>query len=204
MINLSARPTFLRRLAGDTKGVAAIEFAMIAPIMIALYVGLAEVSMLITSDRKVSHASSVTGDLAAQYETISNNEMSNIMQAAIAVMGTNHARSAHVSVDIISFEKDNSGTINEVGYAKLGSGFPTKYSAAGVSNKLLNKTSGLVVARVKYVYQSNSREFIGHPSLTETFMLKPRKSATIPFTKGAGSTMTCSLGLANGKSKVTC
>lgn len=187
-------------------GVAAIEFALIAPIMIAIYLGLAEVSLLVAADRKVSHAASVTGDLVSQVETINATEMGDILSATLAVMGTNPTTMSDLTIDLRSFEKDSSGNVNEVGYAKVGSGLTTKFDGTTVNARLLNETSGLVVARISYVYRSPTKEFVGTPTLKETFMLKPRKSATIPFTSNAGvpSTISCTFSSLNGKAKVGC
>ncbi len=184
--------TSIGRVLRNDDGLAAIEFAFIAPIMIALYIGLAEISLLVTADRNVSHAASVTGDLATQVETLDVTEIENIFAATLAVMGTNATQSGRLSIDMRSFEVDASDNIQEVGYASLGSGLTTKFDASGVNATLLNQTSGLVVTRIKYTYHSPSREFVGTPTLSETFMLKPRKSTTIPFVNGAGSTISCS------------
>jgi Flp pilus assembly protein TadG len=191
-------------MIANRDGIAAIEFALIAPIMIALYIGLAEVSLLVTADRNVSHAASVTGDLATQIETLDVAEVENIFQATLAVMNTSFAKSADITVDMRSFEVDGSGVKQEIGYAKLGTGLATKFDATSVNSTLLNSTSGLIVTRVSYNYKSPSREFVGTPTLSETFMLKPRKSTSIPFVNGAGSTVSCSLSELSGKIKVTC
>jgi len=182
------------RVFKSTDGLAAIEFAFIAPIMIMLYIGLAEISLLVTADRNVSHAASVTGDLATQVEALDADEIENILSATLAVMGTDFEDSSRLTIDMRSFEVDGTGAIQEVGYAKIGSGLPTKFDASGVNATLLNATSGLVVTRVQYNYHSPSREFVGTPTLSETFMLKPRKSTTVPFDNGSGSsTVSCTL-----------
>ncbi len=181
--------TRIRKIWHNKDGVAAIEFALIAPAMIALYIGLAEVSLLIAADRNVSHAASVTGDLATQEENLTTSEIEDIFNASLAVLGTDFTDSQRVSIDIRSFEMDGDGNLQEIGYAKLGSGITDKYDASETSATLLNQTSGLVVARVKYEYYSVSQSFVQTPTLTETFMLKPRKSPTITF----GTNITCSV-----------
>ena len=47
-------------------GVAAVEFALILPIMIFVYVGMVEASALISMDRKVQTISGAVGDLVAR------------------------------------------------------------------------------------------------------------------------------------------
>ena len=198
--------TAIKRTLANSDGIAAIEFALIAPIMIALYIGLAEISLLVTADRNVSHAASVTGDLATQIEALDKDEIENILQATIAVMNTNYTNSQNITVDMSSYEVDASNNKVLVGYAKLGSGLPTPFDPTPVNSTLLNATSGLLVTRISYDYRSPSREFVGTPTLTETFMLKPRRSTSIPFTNAAGtsSTLACSLSQVSGAIKVTC
>jgi Flp pilus assembly protein TadG len=61
--------TTIARLSGDNRGVAAIEFAMIAPLLITLYLGTLEISGALQMNKKVGRAASMTGDLIAQFET---------------------------------------------------------------------------------------------------------------------------------------
>lgn len=204
MLRTFLHNTAIARMISNRDGIAAIEFALIAPIMIALYIGLAEISLLVTADRNVSHAASVTGDLATQVESLDPAEIENIFQATLAVMNTDLAKSNKITVDMRSFEVDSSGVKQEIGYAKMGTGLPTKFDATSVNSTLLNSTSGLIVTRISYDYESPSREFVGTPTLSETFMLKPRKSTSIPFVNGVGSTVTCSVSEVSSKIKVTC
>lgn len=50
----------------DSKGVAAVEFALIAPILLLLFIGTIEVSSMVAVDRKISRTSSAIADLIAQ------------------------------------------------------------------------------------------------------------------------------------------
>jgi len=63
---LRLRP--LRRLPANRDGATAIEFALIAPVMILLYFGLLEFSQGFMAQRRASHAASVVSDLVAQSE----------------------------------------------------------------------------------------------------------------------------------------
>ncbi|MEZ5817490.1 MAG: TadE/TadG family type IV pilus assembly protein [Hyphomicrobiaceae bacterium] len=56
----------LRLLRTDTRGVAAVEFAMILPIMFFLFVGAIEFSQALTVDRRVTQSASSTADLIAR------------------------------------------------------------------------------------------------------------------------------------------
>ncbi|HEY9010727.1 MAG TPA: TadE/TadG family type IV pilus assembly protein, partial [Devosia sp.] len=57
----------LRRLAADEGGAAAVEFALILPFLLLLYMGSIEASTLFTVDRRVEVISSTVADLVARW-----------------------------------------------------------------------------------------------------------------------------------------
>jgi len=57
---------WIERFQRAETGVAAVEFAMILPIMLLLYIGMVEGSTLISMDRKVQSVSGAVGDLVAR------------------------------------------------------------------------------------------------------------------------------------------
>ncbi|MCP4070667.1 MAG: pilus assembly protein [Hyphomicrobiales bacterium] len=70
----------------NCEGVAALEFALIAPIMIMLFVGTLEVSAAVSVNRKVSRISSVVGDLVTQSTDLSSSDIANIMSVSTDIM----------------------------------------------------------------------------------------------------------------------
>lgn len=83
---LSARVCRLsRRWHDDTEGVAAVEFAMIVPIMAFMFIGAVELSQAITVDRRVTQVASSSGDLVARWQKPSDaNALNGIAQSEIA------------------------------------------------------------------------------------------------------------------------
>ena len=77
---------FISRFRKDCEGVAALEFALIAPIMIMLFVGTLEVSAAVSVNRKVSRISSVVGDLVTQSAELDGTDISNIMNVSSDIM----------------------------------------------------------------------------------------------------------------------
>jgi Flp pilus assembly protein TadG len=68
MRSLRSFVAFLHRFSLAQTGAAAVEFALILPIMLMLYVGANEASVLISMDRKVQYVSGAVGDLVARSE----------------------------------------------------------------------------------------------------------------------------------------
>ena len=61
----------LRHFGRDKRGASAIEFALLAPLMIGLYIGCVEISEGIAAYRKVTLTAGALANLAAQVTTIS-------------------------------------------------------------------------------------------------------------------------------------
>ncbi|WP_075995394.1 TadE/TadG family type IV pilus assembly protein [Salaquimonas pukyongi] len=70
----------------DIKGVAAIEFAFIAPLMLLLYVGTIEISGALSANRKLSRVSSTLGDLLTQAECFTDPVLNDIIKIADDIM----------------------------------------------------------------------------------------------------------------------
>src|SRR5690242_14342316 len=58
----------LRAFGNNEQGVAAVEFALIMPFMLALYFGSMEASALFTADKRVNTISATLGDLVSQWD----------------------------------------------------------------------------------------------------------------------------------------
>ncbi|PXA99870.1 hypothetical protein DMC47_01270 [Nostoc sp. 3335mG] len=82
--SLSAK---LRALGPAEAGVAAVEFALVVPIMLAVYLGCAEASSLLTADRKVQSVAGAMGDLVARSnKVISRDQLEDYFLAATSIM----------------------------------------------------------------------------------------------------------------------
>jgi Flp pilus assembly protein TadG len=65
----------------ERRGVAAIEFAMIVPIMLAMFIGAVGLGQAITVDRRVTQVANSTADLVARAQKqISQTEIGDIMK----------------------------------------------------------------------------------------------------------------------------
>lgn len=186
------------------EGVAAIEFVFVAPIMIAMYFGLAEIAMAISADRKISHSTNVAGDLATQVTTITAADMSEIMTATLMVMGVPSSKLTDVQMEIASFSRapGPTGAVIPLGKASLNGTFPETFNAGNLDSLILSDTSGVVVARVSYNYEPLKLRYMPtNFKMKETFLLKPRRSANVDFDNGSGITdYTCSF----SGTKATC
>ncbi|WP_332701575.1 TadE/TadG family type IV pilus assembly protein [Devosia sp.] len=77
----------LRQLRLVEEGTAAVEFALILPIMLLVYIGSVEASALISMDRRVQSVAGTLGDLVARADTtISAAALTDYFRAAEGIM----------------------------------------------------------------------------------------------------------------------
>jgi len=192
-----------RKYRQDEDGIAAIEFAIIAPIMIGMYFGLAEIASAISVDRRVSHGTNVAGDMATQQPDIRLADIEEVVAASLRVMDIPNV--SRVSMDIESFilpadsqPAESRGRIR----VNQGAGNFTNFDANSLDTKILNANSGVVVTRASYKYTPlQLRFFDSDITLRETFLLKPRRSDAVQIQDGMGSLIDCT---ATSFTDVTC
>lgn len=108
---LTIRSFSLRRLAGDKRGVSAVEFALIAPLLVSLYLGCVEISDGVSADRKVTLVASTVANLVAQSTTISSSDMSNILDASSAIVAPYSSSNLKITVSCISIDANKAATV---------------------------------------------------------------------------------------------
>jgi hypothetical protein len=78
---------WMARFRAAEAGVAAVEFALVLPIMLFVYVGMVEASALISMDRKVQTISGAVGDLVARSPSaITSAELEDYLKIAVGIM----------------------------------------------------------------------------------------------------------------------
>ena len=76
-----------KRFISDKRGVAAIEFSFIMPVLLLLYFGLVDLTAMISMNRKVTYAASVVADLVTQNDsTVTATAITDYWNAAEMVM----------------------------------------------------------------------------------------------------------------------
>ena len=199
---------FGRRAAQDCRGVAALEFALIAPLMILLYVGLAQLSSAIIASRHTNHAASSLGDLVSQCSNINDSDLGNIFSAAndmMAPLNVNILSSKITSVEVIDNNQttqaqwsrvQNGSDAGAYGFTAYALNAPVTLPA----NLVSNKGDSVIVAETYYTYTFGISPFLskftGNTAINifkfdDLSYFKPRKSSLVTYTgTGAGGTST--------------
>jgi len=165
----------LARLIGDRRGVSAVEFALIAPVMVAMYLGSAELTQVLTLDRKITSVANAIADLVAQDDFVTDNELDDIMAAGDAILAP--YPTDPLSVRITSVRMDEDGEVF-VDWSESETMTPhDDESLPPMPAGLLSPMSSVVMVEALYPYEGPFNSSFDAPiTLTDTAYLRPRRS----------------------------
>ena len=95
----------------DQRGVSAIEFALLAPIIILMYVGTVEIGNLLTVDRRVEAVASTAADLTAQVKQVSNADLADIVAASTSILAPYSTTPLKVVLSSVVADQNNNGKV---------------------------------------------------------------------------------------------
>jgi Flp pilus assembly protein TadG len=164
--------------ARDRRGVSAVEFAFIAPLLILIYFSLAELCQAMLAERKVQHASSAIGDLVSQVGTITPSQLTDVYSAGSSILAP--YSTTPLGIRVSSVTTDNTG----VAHVDWSCGQNMADLAAGstvtLPANLLGPSQSIVMSEVTYTYQSPLNYlFKSAITWTPTFYLRPRVSSQV-------------------------
>lgn len=172
----------LRRLGADARGVAAIEFALVAPILIVLYAGGFEIAQASTVYRKLTDTTVQLANVTSQYTTMSSTDVSNVLNASSQIMSP--YSTGPLTVVLSEVETDSSGTTGTVQWSE-----PFQTTALSTSTKISmpsgfqQPNSYYILAQTTYQYTPViGSAFISPIAMSSQIFMLPRASSSIPYT----------------------
>jgi Flp pilus assembly protein TadG len=182
------------RLADDRSGIAAIEFALLFPVLAILFLGSYEVSDLLLHYLKLQAAAETAADLVSQTPvntylessgSSSGWDFTNITNAVEQVMTPFPTSSLEVAYASITYSTgtpviDWHTEVNGAPAITLSS-LPNSVSAATLGNETSGSTDSFVVVRLTYPYTSPVQYLLKSTlTLTEAAFNRPRYVSCVP------------------------
>ena len=169
------------RLAGDERGISAVEFALLLPLMLTLYLGAVEVSQGIGADRKVTLTARTVADLVSQVTSINNASMTNSLNAAGTIMSPFPVANLKVVVSSVAIDATGTATISWSdtvnGTARSKGATVTLPTALAVPN------TSLIWSEVQYTYKPTIGYVVsGTLTLKDQIYMRPRLSDAVART----------------------
>ncbi|WP_018688865.1 TadE/TadG family type IV pilus assembly protein [Ahrensia kielensis] len=189
----------LRKFRKDKGGIAAVEFALIVPLLLALYLGTVEISTGVTVNKRAARVASTVADLVTQQQEVDKKTLDSMLEIGAAIMypyTADKPRITIVGVDVRDKHPDGGEIIWSRRYDKgkfdggFGSGKGTKIA---VPERLRMDGTFLikVITEIEYrpivTWVLGSKTDVGGNTYTaldmsEEYWLRPRIADTVTCT----------------------
>jgi Flp pilus assembly protein TadG len=171
----------VRRISHDERGASVVEFALLLPLMVTLYLGTVEVSQGIAIDRKLTLTARTVADLVSQVSTINDAGMNDIMAASTAVMYPYSTNTLKVTVTSVKIDSNSKATVD---WSDSFNGTPrAKGSTVTVPAALVVPNSWLIWSEVEYLYTPTIGYVLtGSLTFKDQLYMAPRISSSVTRT----------------------
>lgn len=175
----------LARFRRSEGGMAAVEFAMIVPVMFFLFVGAVEFSQALTVDRRVTQSASSVADLVARVTRIDTTGVDNLMKVVEQLMSPYDL--GPLTVTIVSVKAEASGgptpkmTVDWSRNNKAQTPYARGSVYSNIPNGLLAVGESVIVGEARYNYSPLIFTYFIQAAfdMEERFYLKPRQTSCV-------------------------
>jgi Flp pilus assembly protein TadG len=168
------------RLARDCRGIAAVEFAVIVPLMLTMFFGTLEFSSGVAVDRKITLVARTLSDLTSQSTTVTDLDLANFTTAGKAIL-TPYSTTPLFST-ITSLYVDATTKVARVQWSK-GSSPRTAGSTVTIPQEIQVPGTYLIMAEVAYRYVPTIG-YVMAPTgvpLSDVAYTRPRQAACVLY-----------------------
>jgi Flp pilus assembly protein TadG len=184
------------RFRADQQAVAAVEFALVVPFLILLYLGSLEGGALFTADKRVNSISSTIGDLISQWDpddgTISTTTLSGYFDASKGLIAPYSSTGLQMVLSLIYVSKDGSAATVMWSQASggtaltQGSSFAPLSSGNNPNTNTMARNGCVIASETTYPYKPLlGMVFTNTINLNRTNYFIPRYGATNTILIGA-------------------
>lgn len=187
------------RLRDCIRGVAAVEFGLLIPVLLTFWLGSNEFGQALMLDRRVTTTASAVADLVAQTDALTEAQIDEILGLSDQLMAPalmNLYKPNNFRINILHVLKNEDGDLT-VDWVREktggGAGASTQFSTGPITADEIDENfdpevildnSSQVIAKVEYDYSPTVGRFIkrdlgGTIKLRETFFLAPRKGSVV-------------------------
>jgi len=173
--------TFTRRFRACASGVAAIEMAMVLPVLLIAYFGLVDLANAISASRRVTTAASTMADLVTQASNPSTSraELQGFFQAASSIMSP--FSTSGLAVELYGYRL-SSNVVSQTWRHTNGVACPQGARPVNLElvRQLATETNDVIVARVCYTVAPIIGYVIeANINLSDQMALRPRYTSRI-------------------------
>lgn len=183
----------IRQFQRDRRGVAAVELALLSPVLLMLFLGTVEVTQLIRVKTKLALTAQAIQAMVAGQTTATANSLSIIYSGSQLVMTPFASSGLTASIASVSFTSSGSATSVDWQMLEGGATSMTVSAACTLAAGLSLGSDSVIVVKTTYAYTPVLSYLLGKSyTLTQVAYGRPRNAAAVsgPSTS-TGSTGSC-------------
>lgn len=167
----------LLRCGGDRRGIALVEFALLLPVMLTLFLGGFQLSQASACQRRVTIVARAIADLVSQYDTIDVTQVDAILNASTQIMAPYDVTVARSRVSLIRVDASKNVTVVWSEGKNASPRSTGAFTLLPAAMKIAN--SYYVLGEVTYDYSPMSGRFAWPITFTQSLYMVPRKSTSV-------------------------
>lgn len=165
----------------DERGLAAIEFALIAPVMILLYFGMVELCQGFLASKRAGHSASMVADLVSQTADVTPAQLEDVF--AIGALIMKPYSSGPLKIRVSSVTRDSRG-VDKVDWVRgddiLGKPLRKNDVVTTIPAGLIENGESLIMSETTYDYRSSFGPGVdGLTKFEHNYYLRPRISEKV-------------------------
>jgi Flp pilus assembly protein TadG len=167
----------LSRFWRDRRGVSAIEFALIAPLLLLFYFGMAELTEAMMAQRRLSHLTASIGDVVARDTQFSNARRDDVFTAGKVMMAPFPTSTLRMCIYSVVSNAAGKDTVAWVEKSNSPSNCPAANDVVTIPVSVLPASQSVIVSKASYEYDTVFKTVVPETMIfRRTFYLRPRLS----------------------------
>lgn len=172
----------LRRFRSNDRGLAGVEFGIVLPFLVILFLGTVEIGRFVYLNMKLQNAAGNVADIVSRPETVAASDLSSLFTAAPVMLRPFEA-GANLRIFVSGVIVPDQDDPPEVNWQADGGGSLSTTSAVGQVGEVAAIPGGLayhggeavIVAEVVYDYEPWLLQFAGGGEIRKSAYFRPRR-----------------------------
>ncbi len=161
----------------DRRGMALVEFALLLPVMLTLFLGGYQLTQASSCQRRVTIVARAIADLVSQYETIDPAGVTTILNASAQILIPYDVSKAKSRVSLIRVDKSKKVTVVWSEASNMTERSKGNFTALPTAMRIAD--SYYVFSEVTYEYSPTGGRYSWPLTFTQSIYMVPRKSAAV-------------------------